>query len=72
MKNPKVMVVWMQQQRTVDCGLFAIAYAVWKDSEFVQQSMRAFFTDCIKKRHLELFPSDKDIACVARLDTVIL
>ena len=64
MKTPKVMVVRVQQQQgTVDCGLFAVAYAVsfanGKDPakvKFDQPSMRAFFAECIKKRHLDEFP----------------
>ena len=80
MKNLKVMVVRVQrQQGTVDCGLFAITYAVslanGKDTakmKFAQQSMRAFFADCIKNRHLDTFPTEKEIACVARPDTVTL
>ena len=79
MKNPKVMVVRVQhQQGTVDCGLFAITCAVslanGKDptKQFAQQSMRAFFTNCIKKTHLDVFPSKKEIAKVARPDTIML
>ena len=80
MKTPKVMVVRVQQQQgTVDCGLFAIAYAVClvngKDPakiKFNQQGMRAFYVDSIKKRRLDMFPTQKHIACVARPDTSIL
>ena len=67
MKCSKVMVVRVQQQQgTVDCGLFAIVYAVslanGKDpakTKFIQQSMRAFFTDCIKNRHFDPFPIER-------------
>ena len=80
MKTPKVMVVRVQQQQgTVDCGLFAIAYivslATGKDPariKFKQQCMRSFFVDCIKKRHIDTFPTVKEIARVARPDTVDL
>ena len=69
MKSPKVMVVQVQQQQgTVDCSLFAIAYAVslatGKDSariKFQQQCMTSFFVDCIKKRHIDTFPIEKEI-----------
>ena len=79
-KNPKVMVVRVQQQQgTVDCILFAIAYAVslanGKDPakvKYAQQSMRAFFSNCIKERHLDIFPSEKELSRVARPDTVLL
>jgi hypothetical protein len=80
MKHPTVMVVHVQQQQgTVDCGLFAIAYAVnlasGKDpakTKYNQQSMRAFFTHCIKNRHFDTFPTEKEIARVARPDTICL
>ena len=79
MKTPKVMVVRVQQQGTVDCGLFAVAYAVsvanGKDPakvKFEQPSMRAFFAECIKKRHLDVFPHKKEIVRVARPDTIML
>ena len=80
MKTPKVMVVRVQQQQgTVDCGLFAIAYAVsvanGKDPakvKFEQPSMRTFFAECIKKRHLDVFPHKKEIVRVARPDTIML
>ena len=56
----------------MDYGLFATTYAVslanGNDSakiKFVQQSMRAIFTDCIN-RHIDTFPTEKEIACVAR------
>ena len=63
MKNPKVLVMRVQQQQgTVDCSLFAIAYAVslanGKDpakTKFVQQSMRAFFTDASRRDILGYF-----------------
>ena len=56
-KKPKVMVVQVQQQQgMVDCGLLAITYAVslanGKDPvkvKYAQDSMRAFFFNCIKK-----------------------
>ena len=81
-KKPKVMVVRVQQQQgMVDCGLsiFAIAYAVslanGKDPtkvKYAQESMRAFFSNCIKKRHLDVFPAEKELSRVARPDTILL
>ena len=79
-KKPKVMVVRVQQQQgTVDCGLFAIAYVIslanGKDParvKYAQESMRAFFSNCIKKRHLEVFPAEKELPQVARPDKILL
>ena len=68
-----------QQQGTVDCGLFTIAYAVslatGKDPariKFKQQCIRSFFVDCVKKRHIDTFPTEKEISRVARPDTINL
>ena len=80
MKTPTVSVVRVQQrQGTVDYGLFAIAYAVnlahWKDptkTKFSQKTMRAFFVNCIKNEQIELFSTEKTVAHVARVDTIIL
>ena len=79
-KKPKVMVVRVQQQQgTVDCDLFTIAYVIslanGKDParvKYAQESMRAFSSNCIKKRHLEVFPAEKELPQVARPDKILL
>ena len=75
MKTPTASALRVQQQQgTVDCGLFAIAYAVslahGKDpakTKFCQKSMRSFYVNCIRKEQIE-----KSVARVARPDTIIL
>ena len=63
----------------MDCGLFAIAYAgslaTGKDPtrlKFKQECMRSFLVDCVEKRQIDTFPIIKEIAHVARPDTIDL
>ena len=60
-------------------AFFAIAYAVHLANgsdpakvKFEQKKMRAHFTECIKKKTLEVFPIEKTITRVARPDIIRL
>ena len=62
-----------QQQGAVDCGLFAIVYAVHLANnidpskvKFAQDKLRGHLVDCLHKSKLDTFPVEKTLSRVAR------